>query len=200
MKKIKTILQNIPEKSGPLEKNTTSLRWKKDVIEFFKDKKLNNCLEIGTWHGRTTKVLSEIFKEVWTVEIKQNRVDIAKDFCSSCSNINFICGDAYRDETYATIPDKFDVIVIDCEHTYQHVIEDINRGLDLIDKKVYFVFDDYGHSELVGVHYAINDAIEQGLKIEKMIGEEKGTWIDRGDKPPLRLMAREGLIASYELK
>ena len=57
MKKIKKILNKIPEKQG-MYKNTTTLKWKKDVIEFFINKDLDKCLEIGTCDGITTKNIS----------------------------------------------------------------------------------------------------------------------------------------------
>jgi len=47
MKTTEEILEGIPDKYGS-EKNTTSLKWKTDVIEFFRDKNLQSCLEIGT--------------------------------------------------------------------------------------------------------------------------------------------------------
>ena len=48
------ILDSIPDKTQ--DKQTTSLKFKQDVIEFFKDKNLDTCLEIGTNHGWTTRI------------------------------------------------------------------------------------------------------------------------------------------------
>ena len=66
MEKISDILKDIPEKN--LEsKDTTSLLWKQDVIDFFYNKNLTNCLEIGTCTGMTTKILGHLFNEVYTI-------------------------------------------------------------------------------------------------------------------------------------
>jgi len=200
MKTTEQILQGIPDKHGS-EKNTTSLKWKTDVIEFFRDKGLKYCLELGTWHGRSTRMLSEIFDDVWTVEYLPHRVEEAKLFCQDRQNITFVCGDAYDDYTYNNFPNYFDVVVIDCDHTYKSVIEDIGRGLGYKrpDSPIYFVFDDYGHSELKDVNSAINFYVKMHpLKVEKYIGHSAGTLIDRGNKPPLKLFDYEGLIVSFQ--
>ena len=200
MKTIEEILQGIPDKHGS-EKNTTSLKWKTDVIHFFKDMHLKSCLELGTWHGRSTRMLSEIFEEVWTVEYLPHRVEEAKKFCKDNSNITFVCGDAYNDSTYENFPKYFDVVVVDCDHTFQSVIEDIGRGLKFKkpDDIIYFIFDDYGHLELKEVHNAIDFYVNNlPLKIEKYIGHSAGTIINRGDKPPFTLFDYEGLIVSFK--
>ena len=49
------VLKDIPEKNLEF-KDTTSLKWKKDVIDFFNDKNLDSCLEIGTCKGMTTRI------------------------------------------------------------------------------------------------------------------------------------------------
>lgn len=200
MKTTEEILQGIPDKHGS-EKNTTSLKWKTDVIEFFRDRGLKSCLELGTWHGRSTRMLSEIFDDVWTVEYLPHRVEEAKLFCNDKKNISFVCGDAYDDSTYVGFPQYFDVVVIDCDHTFSSVIEDIGRGLRYKrpNDTIYFVFDDYGHSELKGVHDAIDFYIKnKPLKVEKYIGHPAGTNIDRGNKPPFKLFDYEGLIVSFK--
>ena len=54
------ILENIPDKRE--YKETTSLKFKKDLIECFSDiGKDLTVLEVGTNHGHTTRILSFIF-------------------------------------------------------------------------------------------------------------------------------------------
>ena len=65
---MKDILNGIPDKTQ--EKNTTSLKFKKDLIEYLGDDyKDKTCLEIGTNKGYTTRILSFLFKKVSPVKI-----------------------------------------------------------------------------------------------------------------------------------
>tara|TARA_B100000035_G_C20815021_1_gene471646 strand:+ start:81 stop:683 length:603 start_codon:yes stop_codon:yes gene_type:complete len=198
MEKISDILKDIPEKN--LEsKDTTSLLWKQDVIDFFYNKNLTNCLEIGTCTGMTTKILGHLFNEVYTIEFNKGRLDKAKQFCESHNNIKYFWCNAYEDETYNNFPQSFDVVVIDCMHLYPHVIADINRALTFFneDKGIYLVFDDYGHPESTGVKKAVDEAIKMGLKVEKEIGENPGFTVTRTDGTNFSLAHKEGMILSY---
>jgi SAM-dependent methyltransferase len=197
MNQIKEILSGIPEKHGSY-KNTTTLKWKNDLIEFFISKNLDKCLEIGTCNGKTTKILSKIFKEIWSIEFNLKRINRAKEFCKNETNINFIHGNAYADITYNNFPSSFDIAIIDCVHEYDNVMFDINKALSFFNgKKIYLVFDDYGHPQHPGVKQAIDDSITQGLKLEKFIGEKSGFTVTRSDNTFFNLTSREGVILSY---
>ena len=198
---IDKILEGIPDK-GDAFKDTTSLKWKRDVLEFFNEKNLHNCLEIGTWIGHTTKILSNVFQEVWSIEFQPKRHFRAQETCKGIENITLILGDAYNDETYKHFPKSFDAVVIDCDHSYEGVIKDINRAASFIgpSNKIYFVFDDFGHSQSVGVNQAVKEALSSGLKLEKYIGKEPGTVIHREDGTFFTLVDWEGVIASYEIE
>ena len=55
------LLNNIPDKTE--DKNTTSLKFKKDLISYLGDKyKDKVCVEIGTSKGYTTRILSSLFR------------------------------------------------------------------------------------------------------------------------------------------
>ena len=192
------VLKDMPEKNLDF-KDTTSLKWKKDVIDFFNDKNLDSCLEIGTCKGMTTRILSELFNKVYTVEYQQRLVDDAKEFNKECTNIEFICGDAYNNQTYMNLPKTFNVVVIDCIHEYDWVVADIQRALTMFneDTGLYLVFDDHGHPESTGVKSAIDFAIEQGLKVEKYIGEKPGFEVQRVNGSKFTLIYDEGIILSY---
>lgn len=186
------ILNNIPDKTE--YKDTTSHKFKQDVITFFKDKKLNTCLEIGTNHGWTTRVLSDLFKEVHTIDYKEENTSLAKVNNIDRSNINYYTDDAYKTNLYSTMP-KMDVAFIDCIHSYDCVLFDINTALSLLDTEqgMYFLFDDYGHPEATGVKDAILQAIEEGLKVETYVGQSKGYQYN----PTSILIDHEGIILSY---
>ena len=194
-----SILEGIPEKDRG-SKDTTSLKWKKDVIDFFNEKKLKSCLEIGTCCGMTTKILSYLFKDVHTIEFNPGRLNKAKQICYGKDNITYHLADAYSNETYKNIPNHFDVVVIDCMHLYPHVMADINRALTLFNEErgMYLVFDDYGHPESIGVKQAVDQAISEGLKLEKKIGEDPGFTVHRDDEgSKFTLIYKEGIILSY---
>jgi len=183
---------SIPDKTE--YKDTTSLKFKQDVIEFFKDKNLDTCLEIGTNHGWTTRILSDLFKNIYTVDHKLSNTDKAKANNTDKTNITFVTADAYIPSTYSNMP-KMDVVFIDCMHTYDGVISDINTALSLMDeeKGIYFIFDDHGHPISTGVKQAILKAISEGLKVETYIGQPAGYSYDA----TTTLIDNEGVILSY---
>jgi SAM-dependent methyltransferase len=185
-------LQNIPDKTQ--YKDTTSHKFKQDLIDFFKEKNLKSCIEIGTNHGWTTRILSELFETVYTLDHKQSNIDLAKTNNFDKTNINYFVGDAYNSNTYIGFP-KFDVAFIDCIHTYEAVINDINTCISLMDNNsgMYFIFDDYGHPQSTGVKDAILYAIETGLKVETYVGQSKGYQYNSSST----LIDREGIILSY---
>lgn len=198
MKNKYDILIDIPEKN--LEnKDTTSLKWKRDLIDFFHDKNLNTCLEIGTCNGVTTKVLSTIFYEVDTLEFNLTRMKRAEKYCDTRSNIKFYCDDAYNKNTYSYLRPYYDAVVIDCIHIYENVIFDINQALTRFneDRGIYLIFDDYGHPDSPGVNQAVNEAISAGLKLECYIGEHSGFIVNRTDGTGFTMIDHEGVILSY---
>ena len=201
---ISKIINKIPDKQYD-GKSTTSRMWKTDLYYFFKDKKNNNVLELGTCVGWTSYMLSYIFNEVYTIEDKLHNFNQAKINCEGKNNINFIQGNAYSDETYKNLPKYFDAVVIDCIHTYDSVISDINRALEYMDpdKGIYLIFDDYSHPKSepsYGVRVAIDDSIKEGLDFERYIGQGEGYKINRNDGTSMTLTGPEGIILSYGIR
>lgn len=198
MKNKYNILDGVVEKNLQ-HKDTTSLKWKKDVIDFFHSKKLKSCLEVGTCHGVTTKVLSSLFDNVDTIEFNPKRIARAKDYCEGIDNINFLLENAYDVKTYSKLNTYYDVVVIDCIHTYENVIFDINQALTRMNHNtgIYLVFDDYGHPDHTGVYKAINEAIDAGLVVVSEIGEPAGFVVNRTNDTSFTTIHTEGIILSY---
>jgi predicted O-methyltransferase YrrM len=182
-----SILDNIPDKR--VDKNTTSLKFKQDLIDFFEPKQLSYCIEIGTSLGYSTHILSSLFKNVTTIDNDINNIQKAMQFNSGRDNIEFLHRDAYSFEW--GVDTKADVVFIDAIHTYKHVLMDINNAIKHSVSGAYIVFDDYGLPSISGVKKAIDEMIQNGtLTFITYIGE------DIGSEPRLKipLVAREGII------
>ena len=166
--KYQELLTNIPDKRET--KDTTSLVFKQNIIEYFENLNLNRCIEIGTHVGYTTRILSFLFKEVITYELHAHRQERAKDFNADRSNIKFILGDIYASNSLNI--DNIDVSFIDCVHSPSAVKLDINRSINAGAK--YLIFDDYG----IDLHMkeTIDRFIEDTPNAEvTFIGEPKGS-------------------------
>ena len=189
------LINSLPDKKE--YKNTTSHKFKKDLISFFENKEIINALEIGANHGHTTKVLSHLANKVYAIDWLTENIEYIKEVNKDRDNVEIIQGDAYVDSTYENINCKFDLVFIDCVHIYENVIADINRALQYFDEErgIYLVFDDYGHSHPVtrGVKKAIDESIQSGLKFETHIGEDKGYSFSNNST----LIGNEGIILSY---
>ena len=111
---MKDILKGIPDKRQ--DKNTTSLKFKQDMIDFLGDDyKDKVCLEIGTSKGYSTKILSHLFKKVITCENSIDLLNFAKNVNKDRNNIEFLNKDVYNTEWDFK---DIDVVVVSAEHTY----------------------------------------------------------------------------------
>ena len=191
------ILNDIPDKREQVK--TTSLKFKKDLINFFGDDYKNKvCLEIGTHKGYTTRILSDLFKEVITCEIDVKLIDFAKNLNKDKNNIKFLQKDVYN--THWDFSD-IDVIFIDCNHEYSYVVADIKNAISLCkaNQELLIIFDDYGlENPWKGVKEAVDEFIEKESRFNlvKFIGEQKGSDCN----PRANLRDEEGIICKYTNK
>ncbi len=180
------ILKDSPDKTE--SKTTTSLKFKSDLINFFKDKFKDRVLvEIGTSLGYGTKIFSTIFKKVITADVSIEKMNFAKDYLKSFDNIEFKLMDVYNQEW--DFGENVDVVFIDCVHDYNHIRSDINNAL-LLNPEL-LVMDDYGlYPDL---KRAIDEFIESGrLKSVKKIGQLPGTFYPKTENKILK--DYEGII------
>lgn len=181
MKTINDILAEIGEdKTQNL--STTSFQFKKDIWDNFQNCQDKIAVEFGTHKGQTTRVLSYLFKKVYTINNNNNLV--AKEFNKDRDNIIYLNFDLYS-KNIIPIQDKIDVFLIDAGHEYDNVIADINRATSMnCDEKCYIIFDDYGancHSKTVKP--AVDKALNAGvLSLIKGIGHQKGYNFGNGGK------------------
>ena len=168
------ILNDLPDKNSA--KTTTSLKWKSDFIDFFKDDKFKkmNALEVGSSLGHTTRVMSFLFNNVTALDNLEERHVISGKINKDRDNITFRTMDVYNE---AWDFENMGVVVIDCIHDYQHVRMDIQNSIDKFNKP-YIVFDDYGL--FPDVKKGIDEFIQEGkLKVIKKIGMSAGFEFSR---------------------
>ena len=171
-------------------KSTTSRQFKSDVYDYFSDDKYKEmtALDLGCWRGHGSKIYSHLFKKVYSVEIDQENVELAKDLCISRGNIVFECKDVYQ--TNWDWP-EINVVFVDSNHTYDGVINDIKKVMQLYRDPI-LVLDDYGNPRQQ-IKQAIDHLVSEGtIKIEKFIGEREGYTTAHG----MVFNGREGVIAT----
>ena len=78
MESVNEILEKIGEDKFQ-NLSTTSLKFKRDVWDFFQNFKDKNALELGTHKGQTSRLMSYLFKQVYTVNRLDN-IDSQSDF------------------------------------------------------------------------------------------------------------------------
>ena len=189
---IDILLKEIKEdKSDNL--STTSFKFKRDLWDFFQGYQDKVAVEFGTHKGQTTRILSHLFKKVYTVNINNN--DSARELNKDRNNIVYIDNfDLYSGQNLQ-IADEVSMFLIDAGHSYYQVVSHINRAFKLnCNEDCYIAFDDYGmsHYELE-VKKAVNEALtSNALHLIKGIGHDKG--FDFGGTPPRVLTESEGLI------
>ena len=136
---------------------TISTEFRNDIIDYFKDKKGLNCLEVGTYKGYTTEILSELFDNVIGLELLDHHI---KD-CKKFKNVEIRKFDVYKDKWNFK---NIDVSFIDCGHDYNLCKSDLDNSLKIRGIK-YIIFDDYGVWK--GVKQVVNEYIDNGI-LEKV--------------------------------
>ena len=192
------ILDGIPDKNE--YKETTSLKFKEDVINFFDKSEFKDktVLELGTNHGHSTRVLSFLFKKVITMDWREEpNLRMARELNQDRDNIVYIQKNLYKDSW--DIDEKIDIFFIDCVHDFDNVYGDIINCSNISNDLSYFIFDDYGFGKYYhggGVKSAVDkfSSTNNGFNIIKNIGHSSGETIREG-KP---FLDSEGVICKYE--
>ena len=188
------MLKNIPDKRQ--YKETTSLQFKRDLIKLFSEMgKDHTILEVGTNHGHTTRILSFLFKNVITLDWREEpNLRMAKELNADRDNITYIEKDVYASSWDDLNLPKFEGSFIDCNHEYGGVVSDILNCTNYGNSEQYIIFDDYGHPK-TGVKKAIQDTINQNdnFNIVEYIGEPKGSDC----RPGLILTDYEGVVCKF---
>jgi hypothetical protein len=184
----RNLLEDVVDKSE--SKTTTSLKFKADFIDFFRNTDYVNktLVEIGSSLGHGTKVLCKLFKKVIAVDVSPEKHDYAREYLGEVNNVEFKQMDVYNQKW--DFEDKDAIVFIDCVHDYNHLKSDIDNSIATFDKPI-IMFDDYGL--FPDLKQLIDEYVEQGkLKILKKIGEHKGKFYPATQNKILR--DSEGLI------
>ena len=192
------ILDGIPDKSE--YKETTSLKFKEDVMNFFNKSEFKDktVLELGTNHGHSTRVLSFLFKKVITMDWREEpNLRMARELNQDRDNIVYIQKNLYKDSW--DIDEKIDIFFIDCVHDFDNVYGDIINCSNISNDLSYFIFDDYGIGKYYqggGVKSAVDkfSSTNNGFNIIKNIGHSPGEIIRDGKS----FLDSEGVICKYE--
>ena len=183
------ILRNLPDKTE--SKTTTSLKWKSDFIDYFRDDKYKNMkiLEVGSSLGASSRILRFLFEKVIAVDTLSDRHEKSKKLNYDRNNIEFVIKDVYNQPWDF---EEVDVVFIDCVHDYKHVKSDIDNSIKTFNKPL-IVFDDYGL--FPEIKKAVDEYIEKDvLKVEKYLGQPTGTRYEKTMNKILKDW--EGLICS----
>jgi len=173
---------------------TTSFQFKRDIWNYFQGFQDKVAVEFGTHKGQTTRILSHLFKTVYTVNINDNAS--GKELNNDRNNIVYIDNfDLYSPEQLP-ITETVDVVLIDAGHGYTEVIKDINRACALnCNTDFYIIFDDFGlHQYHDEVKKAVLEAVNiNAISIVEYIGHQAGH--NFGGIPERILTDSEGVIA-----
>ena len=196
------MFRDIPDKRQ--YKETTSLKFKEDLIELFGDIGQDyTVLEVGTNHGHTTRILSFLFKNVITLDWREEpNLRMAKELNFDRDNITYIEKDVYKSSWDDLKLPKFQVSFIDCDHEYTGISADIQNCIKYGDVEQYMIFDDYGHPEHA-VKRTIQDVVthNSNFRIVEYIGEPEGGYCPtNASGTVLILNDYEGVICKYENK
>eukprot|EP00747_Dinoflagellata_sp_TGD_P080672 gnl/TRDRNA2_/TRDRNA2_160996_c0_seq2.p1 gnl/TRDRNA2_/TRDRNA2_160996_c0~~gnl/TRDRNA2_/TRDRNA2_160996_c0_seq2.p1 ORF type:complete len:473 (+),score=57.39 gnl/TRDRNA2_/TRDRNA2_160996_c0_seq2:200-1420(+) len=176
---------------------TTSRKFKRDLVEFFKDTAQDwTVLEIGRLHGDTTFVLSRLFARVISVDLYHATMPQFPG-----GNIMYLSLDVYSVPwSWFTNGNNIAVVVIDAEHSYEAVSSDIWNALRYCGNTLrWIVLDDWGlPSEYDGEGFGVRRAAKEFealgyISCAAAIGEQATNGESAGVIPSV-LEASEGRI------
>lgn len=184
---IEFLLNKVRHKGNEF-KNATSKKFKRDILKYFqKDGKKQQILEFGCCHGDTSRIFSEVFEKVYATDWRDNNLNLAKQKCKDCSNVEFSIFECGKDEI--KFDKGIDVVFIDARHSYDEIKEDMLSVLNYFDNPT-IIMDDYGNPNN-GMKDAIEEIIKyKNLEVVEYIGEDKGFKTMGG----WSMIDREGVI------
>lgn len=172
---------------------TTSFEFKRNIWNLFQDYQDKIAVEFGTHKGQTTRLLSFLFKKVYTVNINDNQA--SKQLNRDRTNIVYVDSFDLYSDNILPIHEPVNMFLVDAGHEYHHVVSDINRVLSMKrSAECYVVFDDFGLEQYnQTVKQAIQYAVDSGI-LEYVGGIGHSAGFNFGGTPPRILTDHEGVI------
>ncbi|MBN2709413.1 MAG: class I SAM-dependent methyltransferase [Calditrichaceae bacterium] len=131
-----------------------------------------NYLEIGSWRGESVANISENTSQCTTINLpkdemvkknfKQEYINIHGFFSKNIDNVIEVYHNS-RTFDFSTLKNKFDLIFIDGDHSYEGVLNDTKKTFNLRkNKKSIIAWHDYGYTT-ERVRYSTLKAILDGI-------------------------------------
>lgn len=128
--------------------NKCSNHFANDLELFFKSKYLN-VLEIGSHKGFTTKMLSDSFLKVYTIDNNDKYIDFNKEYNQGKSNISYHRIISNLTElSFISLPDSVECIYINAVNSKNGILEDLYQTVSYLKNIQYIIISDY-YSDIV---------------------------------------------------
>lgn len=138
------------------------------IKDFFSQEKFKNTsvIEIGTERGEITKILAELFENVFTITTDFEALEESMEGLQQYGNIHCAPFDVYTPDELKIPGVGISAAVLNSADTYEKTISDLNRMIADPNKNIrYVVVTKYGLPE---VEKAAMEAINNNPSIEKI--------------------------------
>mmetsp|Transcript_78103 Transcript_78103/g.162206 ORF Transcript_78103/g.162206 Transcript_78103/m.162206 type:complete len:242 (-) Transcript_78103:373-1098(-) len=155
---------------------TISHKLRRDLEEQFTDFAENfTVLEVGSYFGYTTRLLSKHFARVIALDAFPQLLQANREYNIDRSNVLYLKFHTLDDDWSLFSMNNIHVVFLDASHDYETVVMDIENSLRIPSVSL-IIFDDYGAEE--GVRQAVHAYIAANrLRPVLFLGEgEVGPW------------------------
>jgi len=161
---------------GDAEPDKTEDQWtiskalRKDLQEQLTDFADNfTVLEVGSYFGYTTRLLSERFARVIALDAVPQLLQANREYNLDRTNILYLRFHTLDDDWGIFSLNTIHVVFLDASHDYETVLQDIDNCLRLSTVSL-IIFDDYGAEQ--GVRAAVHEFVARGrLRPVSFLGE-----------------------------
>jgi len=177
---------------------TITKKFRSDIIKIFESyphAKEWTIMELGSYFGYTTSLLSRIFRKVVAVDISKDHLEITERYNKNRTNIEYVLFNSVLDPW--SIFDEYDISVafVDAAHDEKSVLNDVTHLLTMKRRPNILIFDDY--TLFPGVSAVVNAFVDFGLLIcDTPLG--KGASWEMASDTNGRYVGPEGMLCTTE--